>query len=848
MSISVSRESISKLMGELVDTFPMEAEGRSSISDFGKLLFTEGQSLTSSGSSGAVAHGETHSGSNRKNSRRNSGGAVKASAASPGPIGATGSKRVFTEIKGIPRQKQHDIMKTKDKAVPKRWTQEEDDRLREAVGRHGERNWKSIAEEVPGRNHTQCLQRWTKVLAPGLVKGHWRPDEDELLKELVAEGRKNWGQVATRIPGRTSKQCRERWYNHLDPSIIRGEYTVEEDRMILDAQARLGNRWSAIAAMLPGRTEDAVKIRWKSLCRVRKGQGRRGQADKNKISPRAAIMGLPGPMLHHGGADFDETVVKSEEVAGYSMHSQQHQGVHMVRLPTGQMVPASSMQSGGRHGHQNHQIMVGGNGMMYPPGASGGGGYDPTMAHYRKPPMQQHVLNGSFDHVALPPTGSMTGNHAQNLQAERRSNINYSVERRSDVEYSEHRPDMDYSVDRRTAIPSSNVAASPQSRNGYRQGYSGPSSTYASSMNNGMYSTTGPLRPLNNGQIYGSAQQLDTYRPGAIFGTPASSHEPQQMHPLQPQMMPYNYGIQSGTSSTEGMHAESSANHSMLSVNNGMSNPVATFAQQQHRQREPHQYSDTSVPMPHPNSQQQQLHRPAQHYARLHDQDQQNAEKESPEPYQNHVEQSGTNEEEHVEYESTPGFPPTSSGQAISNPAAMFAHSQAAAAPPTAGGGNPVAAFLRMQHHQKDKEQLSSASKVAQAGLQRPYNPAAAFVQRFQAGQKVPMPRVNCASFSKPGEDVSHENDDGESGPGYRSNEPSFKKVKPRLSIDAARASAARRIRNSGSGGSLAGRGSLDVFLNEIGDVGRLSDLKMDEFQTLEELWRVSGDMDRLSL
>lgn len=163
-----------------------------------------------------------------------------------GGITAPGQKRVFTEIKGVPRQKQPDvqcvvaengkislsqssvrkIMKSKDKAVPKRWTQEEDERLREAVGRHGERNWKSIAEEVPGRNHTQCLQRWTKVLAPGLVKGHWRPDEDELLKELVAEGRKNWGQVATRIPGRTSKQCRERWYNHLDPSIVRGYVTI----------------------------------------------------------------------------------------------------------------------------------------------------------------------------------------------------------------------------------------------------------------------------------------------------------------------------------------------------------------------------------------------------------------------------------------------------------------------------------------------------------------------------------------------------------------------------------------------------------------------------------------------
>uniref|UniRef100_A0AAV1U211 Uncharacterized protein n=1 Tax=Peronospora matthiolae TaxID=2874970 RepID=A0AAV1U211_9STRA len=848
MSISVSRESISKLMGELVDTFPMEAEGRSSISDFGKLLFTEGQTISHSHphSSGASinnngASNNNNGGSTRKNSRRNSCEGVTSSAAASPASSATGSKRVFTEIKGIPRQKQHDIMKTKDKAVPKRWTQEEDEKLRDAVGRHGERNWKSIAEEVPGRNHTQCLQRWTKVLAPGLVKGHWRPDEDELLKELVAEGRKNWGQVATRIPGRTSKQCRERWYNHLDPSIIRGEYTVEEDRMILDAQARLGNRWSAIAAMLPGRTEDAVKIRWKSLCRVRKGHGRRGQGDKNKISPRGAM----GLLQHQGGADFDENIVKSEEVAAFSMHSQQQQGVQMVRLSNGQMVPAGSMQAGGRHGQHNHQVMMGGNGMLYSSGANGGGGYDPTMVHYRKPPMQHHNVANSYEHVALPPAGSTTSNHAQNFQAERRSNMEYSAERRSDVDYSEHRPDIDYSVDRRSTVPSINVAASPQSRNGYHQGYVGSSATYTSNVNIGMYPSA-PLRPLNNGQVYGSAPQVDTYRPGAIFGTQVSSHQPQQMHLSHPQVPSYNYGMPPGPGASEGMHAESSTNHSMLSINNGMNNPAAGHTQQHHRQRESHQYSDTSLPMPHSNG--QQSHRPAQHYARLHDQDQRDVEKESPELYHSHVKQSGTSGEGRVKHESTPRFPSTSSGQAMSNPAAMFAHSQAAATSPAAGDGNPVAAFLRMQHHQKDKEQPDSAGKIAQVGVQRPYNPAAAFVQRFQVEQKEQTPRANRPSFAKSSDYVSHEDDDGESGPGYRSHEPSFKKVKPRLSIDAARASAARRIRNSGSGGNLAGRGSLDVFLNEIGDVGRLSDLKMDEFQTLEELWRVSGDMDRLSL
>jgi len=170
------------------------------------------------------------------------------------------------------------------------------------VNRHGERNWKSIAEEVPGRNHTQCLQRWTKVLAPGLVKGHWSPHEDELLRRLVATEQKNWGEVAAKIPGRTSKQCRERWHNHLDPSIVRGAYTPEEDRIILEAQARLGNRWSVIAAMLPGRTEDAVKIRWKSHCRVwrarkylRKGGNNTpggGAEDDGSETPRTPLVGL----------------------------------------------------------------------------------------------------------------------------------------------------------------------------------------------------------------------------------------------------------------------------------------------------------------------------------------------------------------------------------------------------------------------------------------------------------------------------------------------------------------------------------------------------------------------------
>ncbi|KAI9997834.1 hypothetical protein PInf_001765 [Phytophthora infestans] len=123
----------------------------------------------------------------------------------------------------------------KEKSNPRRWSKHEDESLRLAVERSGERNWKAIADQVPGRNHTQCLQRWTKVLKPGLIKvelrGHWTPEEDGKLRELVAEGKKNWGQVASLIPGRTS-------------------YTEDEDKIIVEMQAKLGNRWSIIAQQL----------------------------------------------------------------------------------------------------------------------------------------------------------------------------------------------------------------------------------------------------------------------------------------------------------------------------------------------------------------------------------------------------------------------------------------------------------------------------------------------------------------------------------------------------------------------------------------------------------------------
>eukprot|EP01035_Chromulina_nebulosa_P018766 gene18766-24533_t len=149
--------------------------------------------------------------------------------------------------------------------IPRKWTTEEDNRLREAISLYGELNWRVIANFVGTRDNVQCLQRWQKVIRPGLVKGQWSDEEDTLLTYLVSLGFKNWGKLASHMPGRTSKQCRERWCHHLDPNVKKSEYTDEEDKKILSLHQQLGNRWSAIAKQLPGRTENSIRSRVKAL-------------------------------------------------------------------------------------------------------------------------------------------------------------------------------------------------------------------------------------------------------------------------------------------------------------------------------------------------------------------------------------------------------------------------------------------------------------------------------------------------------------------------------------------------------------------------------------------------------
>lgn len=96
----------------------------------------------------------------------------------------------------------------------------------------------------------------------------WTKEEDNKLRQLVNKfGDKNWRILANSMENRNPRQCRERWNYYLNPNLKVGDWTPEEDNLILQKKKELGRKWTLIATFFENRTDAMIKTRYNALLR-----------------------------------------------------------------------------------------------------------------------------------------------------------------------------------------------------------------------------------------------------------------------------------------------------------------------------------------------------------------------------------------------------------------------------------------------------------------------------------------------------------------------------------------------------------------------------------------------------
>ena len=165
------------------------------------------------------------------------------------------------------------------------WTNDEVRLLQKLVEQY--RNsaplWNDIAANFRSRSAYDCLAKWQTISSNLAVKGKgsWTAEEDKILREKRLMYGRKWAKIASFLPGRHGKQCRERYVNHLNPELTKSEWTDDEEAVLIAMRQVHGNRWANISKELPGRSDNDVKNHWYST--IKRKFSQHGEQVRRKI-------------------------------------------------------------------------------------------------------------------------------------------------------------------------------------------------------------------------------------------------------------------------------------------------------------------------------------------------------------------------------------------------------------------------------------------------------------------------------------------------------------------------------------------------------------------------------------
>ena len=154
------------------------------------------------------------------------------------------------------------------------WTKEEDEQLKYLILNYENLSWEIISEKIKGRTPIQCMCRWKNSLNPIIKKGKWDLNEDKIIIEYVKKkGEGNWNQIQSSLVGRTTKQIRERYINHLKNKILNDndninfKWNEKLDIELIQNYIIYEGSFVKISENLKGTTPNMVKNRFYSLLR-----------------------------------------------------------------------------------------------------------------------------------------------------------------------------------------------------------------------------------------------------------------------------------------------------------------------------------------------------------------------------------------------------------------------------------------------------------------------------------------------------------------------------------------------------------------------------------------------------